>query len=108
LVFVTEVGCVFCEVQAQAKETVEHQASVMIHCNSVAKIWRNLSVCVQISSVVLDSVYQFNVQGKQHSESLRSVTLWGHFVTCLNKLCAFLLGLFHLWRAKFAALYFLL
>jgi radical SAM superfamily enzyme len=46
LVFVIEVGCVFCEVQAEAEETVERQASVMIDCKSVAKVRRNLSVCV--------------------------------------------------------------
>jgi radical SAM superfamily enzyme len=41
LVFVIKVGCVFCEVQTEAEETVEHQASVMIDCKTVARCGEN-------------------------------------------------------------------
>ena len=37
-----KVGCVFCEVQAEAEETVEHQASVMVDCKTVARCGENL------------------------------------------------------------------
>jgi len=38
LVFVIKVGCVFCEVQAEAEETVEHQLSGMTDCKSVVSV----------------------------------------------------------------------
>jgi len=39
LVFVIKLGCVFCEVQAE--ETVDHQASVIIDCKTIARRGEN-------------------------------------------------------------------
>jgi hypothetical protein len=67
IVFITETDCALCKACVEAKETIKHQASlianlpiynisIMIDCTSVAKIQRNLIVCVQILSV-----WEFNI-----------------------------------------------
>jgi hypothetical protein len=110
LVFVIKVGCVFCEVQAEAEaeKTVQHQASVMTDCKTVARCGENFQFPVQMPNVFLEGIYKFNVQGEEHSDDPRSVMLCGNFLSCLNKLCVFLLGFFHVWRKKYAACFCLL
>jgi len=53
LVFVIKVSCVFCEVQDEAEETVEHQASVMIDCKTVARCGENFQCLLFIEPCII-------------------------------------------------------
>ena len=35
--------------------------SMVIHCKSVANIWRNLTVLVKMLSVILGSIHEFTI-----------------------------------------------
>ena len=53
---------------------------MVIDSKSVAKISTDLTICIKILCVFLESVQEFKIVGK-HSERSRSDTIYRHFLT---------------------------
>jgi hypothetical protein len=60
--------------------TADFPPSVATEFKSVARLWRNLAVCVEIKfSVFLEDIQEFNIYGQQQSERAGN----RRFITCL-------------------------